>query len=595
MLAAARIPARPSKRELSAHLTLLYEAMSVSFVSRSRRCKASKSARSRWSRRSAAVALLLCASAGSSGAASASSSGLHLPSFFVPNRYGGPDAACFVAWSPSLSARLFPDRIVFRTGGERFEMRLAGANRRVPLIGEQPLAARLHSFSGASGPAAQPGSPLFSAVRYPGLYPGIDLLFSTDSSQFKHQFVVAPHARPQRILLQYSGASLSVDRDGGLVIRAGRFEGREPPPLVFQVVDGTSRIVPASFRLGANGDVRFKLAAYDPDLPLIIDPVLTYSAVMGGGHDNAATAIASDPSGNVYVAGWTDSADFPLANPFQPAFGGEIDAFVLKLNPSGNALLYATFLGGSQDDLAFGIAVDASGEATVTGWTQSPNFPVASASQSSLRGGAGQDAFVTKLSSAGDALIFSTYLGGSGTDSGYAVAVSPLGNVYVTGDTQSSDFPTYLPAQSAYAGAQDAFVTVYSPSGVVAYSSYLGGNGQDHAAAIAVDSSANMIVAGSTYSTNFPVAFPVQSHNAGGEDAFAVKLSPTGALLFGTYLGGSLGSPSLPEGRLRAPQSMPWVTSIWRAPLRRKTSPRSTLSSRPTLTEPTCLSLNWTP
>ncbi len=427
-------------------------------------------------------------------------------------------------------------------------MDLRGANPHAALTGEKPFPARFHSFSGASGPAAQPGLPLFSAVRYRDLYPGIDLLFSADSSHLKHEFVVAPHAQPNRILFRYSGAAVSVDAKGGLVIRAGGFQGRESAPLVCQIVDGTTRIVPAAFQMGESGQVRFKLARYDPDLPLIIDPALTYSAVTGGSRDNAATAIASDSSGNVYVAGWTDSSDFPLVNAMQSGSGGGVDAFVLKLNPSGSTLIYATFLGGSGDDRAFGIAVDASGEAAVTGWTHSPNFPVAFAAQTSLRGGSGQDAFVTKLNAAGSALVFSTFLGGSGADSGYAVAISQQGNVCVAGDTQSADFPTFLPAQSANGGGQDAFVTVYSPAGTITYSSFLGGNSQDHAAAIAVDSAANMIVAGSTYSTNFPLAHPIQSHNAGGQDAFVAKLSPSGTLLFGTYLGGSGGNPSLPEG-----------------------------------------------
>lgn len=367
------------------------------------------------------------------------------------------------------------------------------------------------------------------------------------SSQLKSEFIVSPHSRPDRIALRFSGAAVSLRYDGAMVLTAPDFQGLEPPPVAWQSVGGQTRPVAVAFKIAANGDVRFKLSHYDPDRPLVIDPPLTYSSVIGGGTDNAATAIASDPAGNVYIAGWTDSANFPVANALQASSGGGNDAFVLKLNPAGNTLLYATFLGGSGDDRAFGIAVDSAGEATVVGWTQSTNFPTASAAQSSLRGGSGQDAFVAKLNSSGSAFIFSTYLGGSSADAANAVAISALGAICVVGDTLSGDFPTATAQQPNYAGAQDAFVTVYSASGAITYSSFLGGSGQDHGAAITVDGSANIVVAGSTYSIDFPVANPIQARNNGGQDAFVSKFSPAGALLFSSYLGGSGGSPSFPE------------------------------------------------
>ena len=333
---------------------------------------------------------------------------------------------------------------------------------------------------------------------------------------------------------------------GDLRIQGRGAELRESSPIIFPMENRRRVPVEGKFRLEADGTVGFQIGAYKKTLPLVIDPALTYSFVVNGNMDSVASAVVSDAQGNLYVAGWTTSVNFPTAGAEQPASGGGNDAFVFKLNPQGNALIYGTFLGGSGDDRAFGLAVDSSGEAVITGWTQSQNFPTYLPAQGAS--GGGQDAFVAKLNAAGNALVFSTYLGGNGSDAGYGVAVDGFGAIHVVGDTLSTNFPAQSAVQYISGGRQDAFFAEFGAGGNLLSSSYLGGNGDDHGAGVAVDSAGNTYVTGSTYSTNFPTALPFQAHSGGGQDAFVTKIGASGTvLLYSTYLGGSNGMPTAPE------------------------------------------------
>ncbi|MBI4637856.1 MAG: SBBP repeat-containing protein [Candidatus Rokubacteria bacterium] len=272
-----------------------------------------------------------------------------------------------------------------------------------------------------------------------------------------------------------------------------------------------------------------------------LDPtgtVLVYSTYLGGtGHDEGE-GIAVDGTGNAYVVGYTQSSSFPTLNPFQPSLGGSQDGWIAKLDPGG-ALVYSTYLGGSGSEAALGIAVDASGGAYVTGWTTSTNFPTANAFQSSSGGGS-SDAFVTKLSATGSALVYSTYLGGSGSDQARQIAIDASVSAYVTGFTGSTDFPTANPVQPARNGVQDAFVTKLDATGALVYSTFLGGSGVDAGEGIAVDGSGNAYVTGDTTSTDFPNLSAVQPSYGGSRDAFVTKLNAAGtAIVYSTYLGGS--------------------------------------------------------
>jgi hypothetical protein len=266
---------------------------------------------------------------------------------------------------------------------------------------------------------------------------------------------------------------------------------------------------------------------------------LVYSTYLGGSGLDSGDSIAVDSSGNAYVTGETSSTDFPTVNAIQPTNHGSDDAFVTKINADGSALVYSTYLGGSGEDWGPGIAVDSFGTAYVTGYTQSTDFPTVNAIQPTNHGSG--DAFVTKINADGSALVYSTYLGGSGNDSGQSIAVDSSGSAYVIGITSSTDFPTVNAIQPTYHGNIDAFVTKINGDGsALVYSTYLGGSGGDQGYGIAADSSGNAYVIGLTDSTDFPTVNAIQPTYHGNIDAFVTKINADGsALVYSTYLGGS--------------------------------------------------------
>jgi hypothetical protein len=275
---------------------------------------------------------------------------------------------------------------------------------------------------------------------------------------------------------------------------------------------------------------------------------LDYATYIGGGQDDFAGGIAIDGADNAYIAGETWSEDFPTVNPIytSASTGNHHDAFVAKLNASGTALVYSTYLGGGNRDRAAAIALDASGNVYVTGTTESSNFPVTSAHVQSgpLGNSVGfASAFVTKINTAGSALIYSTYLGGSNDDYGCGIAVDAAGSAYVVGTTRSEDFPTVNPLYTAATTGNNynIFVTKLNPSGTaMVYSTYLGGSNRDTAGGIAVDVGGNVTVVGTTRSLDYPQVQAAQPQLGGDEDGFVTRIDSAGAsLLYSTYLGGT--------------------------------------------------------
>ncbi len=266
---------------------------------------------------------------------------------------------------------------------------------------------------------------------------------------------------------------------------------------------------------------------------------LIYSTYLGGSYSDWGYSIAVDAEGAAYVTGRTGSTDFPTQNPIQGTNAGLDDAFIAKVNSSGSALIYSTYLGGSYQDGGGSIAVDSDGAAYVTGFTGSTDFPTQNPIQGSHAGGS-EDGFTAKVNSSGSALIYSTYLGGSGYDSSRGIAVDSEGAVYVIGDTYSTDFPTQNPIQEINAGLDDVFITKVNSSGsALIYSTYLGGSREDFGNSIAVDSEGAAYVAGQTCSTDFPTQNPIQGTNAGCQDVFIAKLYFTCSLTITTGSGGT--------------------------------------------------------
>ena len=422
-------------------------------------------------------------------------------------------------------------------------LKLLGANPAARVTGGEELPGKANYFIGNNPGKWHTNVPTYARVKYHGVYPGVDLVFYGNQQQLEHDFVVSPGADARRIAFRVEGSKeVSLDAEGNLVMAVEGGEVCFQRPLIYQESRGVRREIPGGYVLRGAREVAFKVGTYDPTRPLVIDPVLAYSTYLGGSSDNIGTAIAVDSSGHAYVTGYTISLDFPTTKgAFQTKYSeDDYDAFVTKLNPWGSALLYSTYLGGNGSDTSQGIAVDAWGNAYVTGATSSSDFPTTERAFQTTKVGS-FDTFVTKLNPWGSALVYSTFLGGS-YDTANAIAVDLWGSAYVTGETTSSNFPTTKGAiQTTYRGGYDAFVTKLNPRGsALVYSTFLGGSKYDSGYGIALDPSGDAYVTGYTGSNDFPTtegAF--QRTYSGGYEVFVTKLNLRGALVYSTYLGGS--------------------------------------------------------
>jgi len=381
--------------------------------------------------------------------------------------------------------------------------------------------------------------PAYESVVYEGLYEGVDLKVWGLRSHLKYEFHVSPGADFSPIAVRYEGiAGLSLDADGSLVVSLPGDWGQvvDDAPYVYQVIDGQEVAVGARFVLLDSETYGFELTGtYDPAYELVIDPNVAWSTYLGGSGREEALGVAADGSGGALVAGYTISTDFEgRTNSYH---GGDRDAFVARVNGSGT-LLWATYLGGSSSDYAYGVASDGLGGALVAGYTYSTDFE----GRTNSHHGGESDAFVARVSGSGT-LLWATYLGGSNNDRAYAVASDGSGGALVAGYTYSTDFEGRT--NSHHGGESDAFVARVSGAGTLLWATYLGGsdwewNG-DVAKAVASDGSGGALVAGYTSSTDFEGR--TNSHHGGGgldhDDAFVARVSGAGSVLWATYLGGS--------------------------------------------------------
>ncbi len=515
----------------------------------------------------------------------------------------------FAAHAPGYRVRLGKGSAAVEAGvGKRLRIKLPrGLQPEVDTSSMLP--GKISYISGNDPSKWRMDVPQYARVKYAGIAPGIDLVFHGNQRRLEYDVVVAPGAQPASVKLQFEGARrLSIDDGGNLLLETPAGVVTQDKPYIYQTINGGRRHVEGKYLLKGRNAIGFEVADYDPSLPLVIDPTLSVFSYFGGGGYDQITGMAEDPAGNIFVTGFTLSNNFPATNPFQSASGGGTDAFVVKfapgtatvlsstyigglgndyayglalapdgslfiagqtnssnfptknpfrstlvggndcfvthLNGNLNSLIGSTFLGGTGDDSCNGIAIDPRGNPFVTGTTASRDFPTMSPFQSTFQGGP-SDAFVTEFQPGLNALLFSTFVGGSGTDVANGIAVDPTGAAFIIGGTNSTNFPTSSTAfQTTNKGGSDAFVLRIVPNNPAIFSgTLLGGSGNDVAYGIALGQGLfpTAFITGSTGSTNFPILNGAQPLYGGGtSDGFLAGVAVNASVLtYSTFMGGS--------------------------------------------------------
>ena len=378
----------------------------------------------------------------------------------------------------------------------------------------------------------------YREVVYPGLYDGIDLRTFGRRSSLKYEFRVAPGADYRQIVVRYQGvSSLRVDAAGALHVATPLGELIDDAPYAYQLVDGRETRVPARFRLVDQSAYAFELTdTFDPARELVIDPDLAWCSFIGGKNNDSPFDIATDSAGNAYITGRTGSADLPMPGGFDTTWSKGWDAFVAKFSRTGQ-LLWATYLGGNGTDYGYGLWADSNCNVFITGYTSSPDFPTLGGFCTTYNGGTA-DAFITKLTPTGQ-LAWSSFLGGDKYDEGMGIATDAAGNVFVSGTTSSTNFPAAGGYSTTAIGNYDACIVKVSGDGQLLWTRVFGGKSNDYARALAVYQNGNVICAGRTQSTDFPMLNAFDSSYNGGDDAFVARFSASGELAWSTFLGGS--------------------------------------------------------
>lgn len=482
-----------------------------------------------------------------------------LPMVFEPNTGQAPDDARYVFHDGRLSGEFYRDGVslALPTHYERvsrLRMQLIGASHSAVIEGREPLGSHTNYLLGSDPSHWLRSVPNYAHLLYRSIYPGIDLVFYGNGHTLEHDFELQPGADPHRISFRLQGArKLMLAADGSLLVALADGEIRFTRPVAYQMSGGARRPVDAQFRLSHDGTVRFRFGRFDHSQELVIDPALDFATYLDTIGD-VVSAVATDATGDTYITGLTFSGTYPVTpNAFQticPACAyNTAEVFVTKLNATGTAQVYSTFLGGSNYSATTGIAVDANGNAIVTGWTEATDFPVKNPVSSITNNNGDRYAFISSLSADGSSLNYSSLMGGSMTGSS-AIALDNQGAAYITGGTDSSVFPITSGALKALTpGYPDnaVFVTKFSSSGALVYSaivgdttSYTGGGGSSGSSSIAVDSQGSAYIAGGA-----GALWPTTAGAYAGQPAtpiyrsvFVTKLAPDGsALAYSTLIG----------------------------------------------------------
>ncbi|MFS8084903.1 MAG: SBBP repeat-containing protein, partial [Acidobacteriota bacterium] len=426
---------------------------------------------------------------------------------------------------------------------------MVGANANPRIEGLSPRSAKTNYFIGNDPRSWKTNTPSYGRIKYHEVFPGIDLEFYGNNQGTEYDYIVAPGSDPNKIKLEFKGADRIRIDAGELVLHTPMGELRQHKPVIYQEANGVRQNIEGGYSL-QRSNVTFSIGRYDKTKPLVIDPAIVYSTFLGGSERTEITDIATytdSATGNTYayVTGQTRDTDFPTKNPFQANYSGRWSVFVTKLNMSAigaDSLVYSTYLGGNGNEHGYGIAVDSTGAAYLTGYTSATDFPLTNAFRTTTDG---DDAYVTKVRPDGSGLVYSSYLGGFGGETAYCIAVDAAGNAYVGGSTSSTNLPVINAFRTAPAAG---FISkIAPPSGTntasLTYSSYIDGT----PLGIVVDLSGNVYAAGTTNSFNLPTtANAFQPVNAGNGTGFIIKVNTLVAgpasLAYSTYFGGTYGS-----------------------------------------------------
>ncbi|HLH00459.1 MAG TPA: SBBP repeat-containing protein [Bryobacteraceae bacterium] len=466
----------------------------------------------------------------------------HAPLRFEP----ASDRAAFVARGARYRFQFSKNRAMLETAGGKVSLRFQGADPNARPDGQEKLRSTTSLFFGNDPAAWRQHIDNYGRLRVSGIYPGVDLVYYGNAGELEYDLNVAPGADPGRIRLRLAGARAKLDRSGDLI--AALVQKR---PVAYQMDEHGARVpVQSCYRRNADGSFGFALGAYNHNRELVIDPVLTLSAYFGGSNQDIAYAVGHDQIGFLYIAGTTNSSDFPVSgNASQKTAGGSGDVFVAKIDPHaapGSQLVFATYLGGNSAETFGGMAVSPRGDVYLAGGTQSTNFPATSGGfQTSFKSAPNTHGWLAWIDS-NQNLAYASYIEGSGSDVGTGIAIAPNGTVWVTGGTESNDFPNAGGIQSGRTGLQDIFIAGFDPTqsggNSLLYSSLLGSSGWDIGRGIAVAADGTVWIAGGSYYYDAPVQNGYQLSYRGGGDAYVAHINPalgSSGLLYATYLGGS--------------------------------------------------------
>jgi hypothetical protein len=473
-----------------------------------------------------------------------------LPIVFEANHGQTDSRVKFLSRGPGFTLFVTDSDVVLadRRTRQVVRLRLLGARETSEVVGLQPLPGRSHYFRGRNSANWLTNIPTYGQVAYREAYTGIDAVYRAGTGgQLEQEFLVRPGADAAVIELQFDGVrTVAVDAAGDLVLTTPTAPVRLTRPIAYQQIDGARREIPAAWIVRGPRRAGFELGVYDRSQPLVIDPFVVWATRLGGSGDDQAFGVAADSFGNVYVTGDTTSVNFPTVG--ASALAGGVDAFVTKIDANGQFILYSAYIGGTGTDGSRGIAVDSNFNAYLAGFTNSTDFPTTSAAfQQSPQGDF--DAFVVKLNPGGT-VAYSTRLGGLSVDTAFGIAVDSSGRAHVAGGTRSLDFPVANALQPTPGGGfcgsppidcRDAFVARLSALGdVLEYSTFLGGSNDETANAIALDGSGNAYVTGFTLSPDFPTTpGSLQSVAGLGLEAFVARIDADASLGWSTFLGGA--------------------------------------------------------